>query len=163
MGATPEGRGAARRRCPARAWGPGRNQRNEPSRNPHPIRSATEATITKRANKTDRRGILKAAGLFAAGAMSWPEAVFDGRAAADEKAPAANAAIGRREIIKGLDGMSRAADPKSDPFVTGHMAAAVMSSAFFCREQKIDGDAQKEIRARCSVRLLDQAASKPRN
>src|SRR5687768_12117733 len=88
-----------------------------------------------------RRQLLKA-GLIVAGAPFCPEALFD-RAAADEKT---DAPIGPREIVKGLDGMSRVAD-KGDAFGLGHNAAAVISSALFCREQKLDADTQKEILA----------------
>jgi hypothetical protein len=116
----------------------------------------------KRVDETGRRGILKAAGLLAAGAMHWPGALFHRPAAADEKASPADAAIGRREIVKGLDGMSRAADPGADPFVTGHTAAAVMASAFFCREQKIDGDTQQEILSLMEARLLTNPVYSPR-
>ena len=98
-----------------------------------------------------RRKLLKA-GLIIAGAPFCPEALFDRRAAADEK-PAEDTPIGRREIVKGLDGMSRVAD-KGNTFAGGHNAAAVISSAFFCREQKLDVDTQKEILAYLETRLL---------
>src|SRR5262249_2754314 len=51
------------------------------------------------------------------------------------------------------DGMSRVAE-KGDVFGGGHTAAAVMASAYFCREQKIDADTQKEILALVEGRLL---------
>ena len=56
-----------------------------------------------------RRQLLKA-GLIVAGVPFCPEALFDRRAAADDEKPAEDAPIGPREIIKGLDGMSRVAD-----------------------------------------------------
>ena len=96
-----------------------------------------------------RRQLLKA-GLIVAGAGLHPEALFDRRAAAEEKT---DTPIGPREIIKGLDGMSRVAD-KGNTFAGGHNAAAVISSAFFCREQKLDADTQKEILAYLGDRLL---------
>ena len=99
-----------------------------------------------------RRQLLKA-GLIVAGAAFCPEALFDRRAAADDEKPAEDTPIGPREIIKGLDGMSRVAD-KGNTFVGGHNAAAVISSAFFCREQKLDADIQKEIMAYLEARLL---------
>jgi hypothetical protein len=97
-----------------------------------------------------RRQLLKA-GLIIAGAPFCPEALFDGRAAADDEKT--DTPIGPREIIKGLDGMSRVAD-KGNTFGLGHNAAAVISSAFFCREQKLDADTQKEILAYLDARLL---------
>ena len=56
-----------------------------------------------------RRQLLKA-GLIVAGVPFCPEALFDRRAAADDEKPAEDTPIGPREIIKGLDGMSRVAD-----------------------------------------------------
>jgi hypothetical protein len=99
-----------------------------------------------------RRQLLKA-GLIVAGAQFCPEALFDRRAAADDEKPAEDTPIGPREIVKGLDGMSRVAD-KGNIFAGGHNAAAVISSAFFCREQKLDADTQKEILAYLDARLL---------
>jgi hypothetical protein len=81
-----------------------------------------------------------------------PEAIFRGRAAADDKKD--DGPIGRREIVKGLDGMSRVADKGNSPFSGGHNAAAVISSAFFCREQKLDAEVQKEMLAVIEARLL---------
>ena len=107
-----------------------------------------------------RRQLLKA-GLIVAGAPFCPEALFDRRAAADEKT---DAPIGPREIVRGLDGMSRVAD-KGNVFGLGHNAAAVISSAFFCREQKLDADTQKEILAYLDARLLKNpiyAAARPK-
>jgi hypothetical protein len=103
-----------------------------------------------------RRDLLKMMGLFAAGTnFFWPEALFQKLAMADEqKSPAEDTAIGRREIIMGLDGMSRVADPGNDPFVSGHNAAAVISSAFFCRNEKLEEDTQKEILSLIKARLL---------
>jgi hypothetical protein len=101
-------------------------------------------------NDTDaaaRREFLKAA-VLSAGAGLWSGTFFQSIAAADEPAP-----IGRRELVQGLDGMSRVAE-KGDVFGGGHTAAAVMASAFFCREQKIDADTQKEILALVEGRLL---------
>ncbi len=97
-----------------------------------------------------RRQLLKA-GLVLAGAEFCPEALFDRRAAAVDKT---EIVIGPREIVKGLDGMSRVADQGRNPFGDGHNAAAVISSAFFCREQKLDGDIQKEILVHLEGRLL---------
>jgi hypothetical protein len=107
-----------------------------------------------------RRQLLKA-GLIIAGAPFCPEALFDGRAA--EK-PAEATPIGQREIVKGLDGMSRVAE-KGKTFAGGHNAAAVISSAFFCREQKLGADTQKEILAYLDARLLKNpiyAAPRPK-
>ena len=99
-----------------------------------------------------RRQLLKA-GLIAAGLPFCPEALFDRLAAADDEKPAADTPIGPREIIKGLDGMSRVAE-KRNTFAGGHNAAAVISSAFFCREQGLDADTQKEMLAYLDARLL---------
>jgi hypothetical protein len=110
-----------------------------------------------------RRQLLKA-GLIVAGAPFCPKALFDRRAAADDEKPAGDAPIGPREIIKGLDGMSRVADI-GNTFGDGHNAAAVMSSAFFCREQKLDADTRREILAYLDARLLKNpiyAAARPR-
>jgi hypothetical protein len=110
-----------------------------------------------------RRQLLKA-GLIVAGAGFCPEALFDGRAAADDEKPAEDTPIGQSEIVKGLDGMSRVAD-KGNTFAGGHNAAAVISSAFFCHEQKLDADTQKEILAYLDARLLKNpiyAAARPK-
>jgi len=110
-----------------------------------------------------RRQLLKA-GLIVAGLPFCPEALFDRRAAAGDEGPGGDAPIGPREIIKGLDGMSRVAD-KGKVFADGHNAAAVISSAFFCREQGLDADTQKEILAFLDARLLKNpiyAAARPR-
>jgi hypothetical protein len=99
-----------------------------------------------------RRQLLKA-GLIVAGVPFCPEALFDRRAPAADEKPAEENPIGPREIIKGLDGMSRVADT-GNTFGFGHNAAAVMSSAFFCREQNLGADTQKEILAYLDARLL---------
>jgi hypothetical protein len=105
-----------------------------------------------RSDMIGRRQFLKA-GLIVAGAPFCPEALFDGRPAVDDEKPAEDTPIGPREIVKGLDGMSRVAD-KGNTFAGGHNAAAVISSAFFCREQKLDTDTRKEILAYLDARLL---------
>jgi len=102
-----------------------------------------------RSDALARRQLLKA-GLIVAGVEFCPEALFDRRAAGDEKT---DTPIGPREIVKGLDGMSRVAE-KGGVFGLGHNAAAVISSAFFCREQKLDADTQKEMLAYLDARLL---------
>jgi hypothetical protein len=110
-----------------------------------------------------RRQLLKA-GLIVAGVPFCPEALFDRRAAADDEKPAADTPLGPREIIKGLDGMSRVAD-KRNTFAGGHNAAAVISSVFFCREQKLDAGTQKEVLAYLDARLFKNpiyAAARPR-
>ncbi len=104
------------------------------------------------------------AGLIIAGAPFCAEALFDGRAAAEDEKPAEDTPIGPREIVKGLDGMSRVAET-GNTFGLGHNAAAVISSAFFCREQKLDADTQKEILAYLDARLLKNriyAAARPK-
>jgi hypothetical protein len=103
-------------------------------------------------DKIVRRRLLKA-GLIVAGAEFCPDALFDRRAAADDKNATDDLLVGTREIVKGLDGMSRVAD-KGSTFGLGHNAAAVISSAFFCREQALDGDTQQEILAFLDARLL---------
>lgn len=108
-----------------------------------------------------RRQLL--AGIIIAGAPFCPEALFAGHATADDK-PAEDGLIGPREIIRGLDGMSRVAE-KWNTFALGHNAAAVISSAFFCREQKLGADTQKEILAYLDARLLTNpiyAAGRPK-
>jgi hypothetical protein len=112
--------------------------------------------------EADRRELLKMMGLFAAGANFWLNALFQKLAMADEeKSPAEAAAIGRREIIMRLDGMSRVADPGNDPFVGGHNAAAVISSAFFCRNEKLEEDTQREILSLIKARLLTKPIYAP--
>jgi hypothetical protein len=116
-----------------------------------------------RSDAITRRQLIKA-GLILAGAPFCAEALFDRRAAADDEKPAENVPIGPREIIKGLDGMSRVADTRN-AFAGGHNAAAVISSAFFCREQKLDADTQREILAYLDARLLKNpiyAAARPK-
>jgi hypothetical protein len=105
-----------------------------------------------RSDRLGRRQLLKA-GLIVAGAPFCPEALFDRPAAAGDDKPAEDTPIGRREIVKGLDGMSRIAE-KGNTFGLGHNAAAVISSAFFCREQKLGADTQKEVLAFLDARLL---------
>jgi hypothetical protein len=111
-----------------------------------------------------RRNLLKMMGLLAAGTnFFWPDACFQTLAMADEQKLSAEAAvIGRREIIMGLDGMSRVADPGGNPFAGGHNAAAVMSSAFFCRNEKLDEETQKEILSHIKARLLTRPIYAPR-
>lgn len=116
----------------------------------------------KDTDAAERRQFLKAA-VVAAGAGLWSGTFFQRLAAADEQKPTAESApIGRRELVKGLDGMSRVAEPGQNPFAGGHTAAAVMSSAFFCREQKIDADTQKEILSLVEARLLKSSIYAPR-
>jgi hypothetical protein len=116
-----------------------------------------------RADAIVRRQLLKA-GLIVAGVPFCPEAMFDKRAAADDEKPTEDSPIGRREIIKGLDGMSRVAD-EGNAFAGGHNAAAVISSAFFCHEQRLNAETQREILAYLDDRLLKNsiyAAARPR-
>ena len=61
-----------------------------------------------RSDAITRRQLMKA-GIIIAGAPFCAEALFDRRAADDEKTPE-DAPIGPREIVKGLDGMSRVAE-----------------------------------------------------
>src|SRR5436190_4393644 len=102
-----------------------------------------------RSDNIAKRQRLKA-GLIGAGVEFCPESLFDRRAAADDKQ---EMPIGAREIVKGLDGMSWVAE-KGGTFGLGHNAAAVISSAFFCREQGLDADTQKEMLAYLDARLL---------
>jgi hypothetical protein len=93
----------------------------------------------------------------------WSGTFFQSDASEDEKkSPAESSTIGRQELLKGLDGMSRVAEKGSDPFFRGHTAAAVMSSAFFCREEKIDERTQKEIRSFVETRLMSCPIYAPR-
>lgn len=120
---------------------------------------STGAGPMKRSDVIARRHLLKA-GLIGVGVELWPESLFPLFATADDKKPAGDkksdedAPIGRREIVKGLDGMSRVADKGNNPFSGGHNAAALISSAFFCREQKLDAETQKEILVLLEARLL---------
>jgi hypothetical protein len=112
-----------------------------------------------------RRDLLKRAGLLTTGGGLGLEALFHRLTNADEKKPTSVEAdpIGRRLILKGLDGMSRAADPGSSSFVNAHMAAAVISSVFFCREQKLDDETRKELWSLVETRLLTKPIFEPRN
>ena len=108
-----------------------------------------------------RRELIKA-GLILAGVPFCPEALFDRCAVADDE-KSENTLIREREIMKGLDGMSRVAE-KGNVFSLGHNAAAVVSSVFFCREQRLGLDIQKEILGFLDDRLLKNsiyAADRP--
>lgn len=114
-------------------------------------------------NEIARRDFLERAGLLAAGGGLWFDTLFQGVATADEKQPVAeDGAVWRREILKGLDGMSRAADVGSYSFVNAHLAAAVISSAFFCREQQLDDETRKELLSVVEARLLTKPIFEPR-
>lgn len=99
-----------------------------------------------------RRQFLKA-GLIITGVPFCPEALFGRHASAEEKS---ESLIGSHQIIKGLDGMSRVTET-GNTFGLGHNAAAVISSVFFCREQNLDGDTQKEVQEFLDSRLLKNA------
>lgn len=114
----------------------------------------------KKSNEITRRNLLQRTGFIAAGAGLWSETLLPKWAWADEKKPTAE--VGRKEILKGLDGMSRAADPGSPSFVNGHMAAAVISSAFFCREEKLDDETRKEVLTLVKTRMLTKPLFEPR-
>lgn len=115
------------------------------------------------AEELARRDVLKSAGLFAAGVGLWPGALLGRRATGSTSTPRANAAsIGRREIVAGLDGMSRVANPGYDPFTDGHGAAAVIASAFFCRENELDEPTQETILSLIGSRFLTSPIYAPR-
>ncbi len=97
-------------------------------------------------NEITRRDVLRAAGLLTAGVGLAAEGVNAHQASAET--------IGLREIVTGLDGMSRVADEGNDPFGHGHVAAAVISSAFFCRENDLDAATRTAILALVEDRLL---------
>ena len=111
--------------------------------------------------------MLKAAGMVAVAGF-WSDTLFSQLAmAAEEKTlkeePREKASpIGQEQIIKGLDGMSRVAEPGNNTFVQGHGAAAVISSAFFCRDEKLDHDTQKEMLSLMEARLLRSRIYEPR-
>jgi hypothetical protein len=116
----------------------------------------------RRIDEAERREFLRM-GLFATGTALWSGTFFQTLASADEKvlatsdekkSPAEAGTIGRQELLKGLDGMSRVAENGNDPFFGGHNAAAVMASAFFAREEKLDDRTQKEIHSFIEARLL---------
>lgn len=108
----------------------------------------------KHSDAAARRQFLKT-GFLAAGTGLWSGTLFRTLAAAGEKkSPAEAGTVGRRELLKGLDGMSRVAEKGNDPFAGGHNVAAVMASAFFCREEKLDEPTQKEILSLVEARLL---------
>jgi hypothetical protein len=108
-----------------------------------------------KSDRVARRDVLRAAGLSAVGAAL--PAGF-----AYPRPPAEANLVGRPDVVRGLDGMSRAADPGSNPFGTGHCAAAVISAAFFCQEQRLGAEAQRGIRAVLDARLLTNPIFAPR-
>src|SRR5262245_57409798 len=97
----------------------------------------------------DRRQLLKAS-LFALGTDLFALAA----AAADDPPAEAPSVIGRALMLKGLDGMSRVADPGHDPFADGHNAAAVLSAPFYCKEQRLDSGVQQALLTVMEKRLL---------
>jgi hypothetical protein len=111
------------------------------------------------ASDVARRDLLKAAGLFAAGGGFVPELL---QGSASEAAAAGASAIGQRELLQGLDGMSRAADDGRDPFVEGHGAAAVLAAVFFCQENRLDTATQEAILRLLQARLLGSSLYAPR-
>src|SRR5262245_57034063 len=116
----------------------------------------------KEMDSTARREFLKT-GLFGVSTALWSGTFFQTLARTDEKkSPAEASAIGRRELLKGLDGMSRVAEKGHDPFFAGHNAAAVLASAFFCREEKLDEPTQKEILSFVESKLLTSPIYAPR-
>lgn len=98
-----------------------------------------------------RRALLQA-GLGVAATGLWPQAWLSAPAAAAANEAGA-ATIGRRELLQGLDGMSRVAE-RRNVFGGGHNAAAVMAAALFCREQALDEETRKEILSLVETRLL---------
>src|ERR1700722_18194296 len=98
-----------------------------------------EADPMKKQDADARRHFLKT-GIAAAGTALWSGTFFQSVAVADEQNGGnegrGEGQIGKRELLEGLDGMSRVAE-MGKTFAGGHTAAAVMASAFFCREQKI--------------------------
>jgi len=97
----------------------------------------------------ERRDVLKGAALLAAGAGFVPRELL--------RDPAPQAArIGRGEIVMGLDGLSRVAEGEWDPFSDGHVAAAVIASAFFTRENELEAATQTSLLAFVEVRLLSR-------
>src|SRR5262249_45368796 len=83
---------------------------------PESIDHFGEVVAMKGRDAAKRREFLKEA-VLSAGAALWSGTFFQRFAAADEKKPPVESApIGRRELVKGLDGMSRVADPGNDPF-----------------------------------------------
>ena len=70
--------------------------------------------------------------------------------------------MGKRELIRGLDGMSRVAEKGNDPFKNGDNAAAVIASAYYTREQEIGEAAQKELLRSMGKKLLTSRIYAPR-
>ena len=117
-----------------------------------------EDDLVDESEAVERRTVLKA-GLLAVSAGLWPEALFQAPVVADELKPAS--VIGSRELLQGLDGMSRVVE-KGNVFGGGHNAAAVLASALFCREQKLDEGTQGEILSLVKARLLTSPIYEPR-
>ncbi|MBM83427.1 MAG: hypothetical protein CMJ78_22950 [Planctomycetaceae bacterium] len=115
------------------------------------------ANATQTTKSLTRRSLLEA-GCTVAGTGLTIDALFPTTLSAEDKA---DPSIGRRELILGLDGMSRVVEQRRH-FGGGHNAAAVMASAFFCREQKIGEGAPDEIFSFVQKTLLTSSIYKPR-
>jgi hypothetical protein len=110
-----------------------------------------------------RRDVLKTAAFFAAGTSSLPGAIFARLGTEQRSTPRANATTtGRREIVSGLDGMSRVAEAGNDPFADGHVAAGVIAFTFFCRENDLEAATQETILSLVEARLLASPIFAPR-
>jgi hypothetical protein len=101
------------------------------------------------------RRALRKAGLLSASCAVWPRALFETPASAAENENEAAGVLGRRALLKGLDGMSRVAE-KGNVFGGGHNAAGVMAAAFFCREQIRDEGTRRVILGYVDTHLLSK-------
>jgi hypothetical protein len=99
-----------------------------------------------------RRDVLKAGGLLAGAGLCG--ANLRALAAAVGSPRPRPGGFGDAELVRGLDGMSRVADAGRDVFVDGHVAAAVLCSVFFGREQEFDADTWRALQALVEARLL---------
>ncbi len=107
----------------------------------------------KRSIAIGRRNFVQSGiGLVGCGLLA--ETFFPDTTLAEEEKPPVADIIGTQMILKGLDGMSRSTAKGKNPFVDGHNAAAVMASAFFCREQHVPDEAQRELLAFMEKGLL---------
>lgn len=115
----------------------------------------------QRAQPIDRRGVLKASGLFAVGAGLWPAELLQDPTPG-ESAGAAFTAAERSALVKGLDGMSRAGDDGFDAFADGHGAAAVLAATFFARDNGLGAATREAIGAHLDANVLTSPLYAPR-
>lgn len=109
-------------------------------------------------NPVTRRALLAKAGFLGATSPLWSQVLARAAAAQEPKPAAERTQSSKARLVLGLDAMSRCAESGANPFVDGHKAAAVISSAFFAREQALDEPTQAEMQALVEKRLVKSVA-----